>query len=626
MLTKRTILNRNFYTSGGEFKIKQVSIGHDETQNKTIVSIVIYGAHDFSKNGEFTLYRNLDDGEYFSETFKVETCTISGDETTLSFVYENFNTYYLRPSYIRKQTYCIDENIELEGTEFVFDIFKHICIKDRGKIDIKNELSCGDSLLDANCNGYILYDSRALYTQNIIKGTNERVFTLSNINSIYDSGSTHVLMYEGEAYKIFVPYSYSGYDNRTFMFVLDKETVDGEEEQDSFDLNRNFTITDCRFFDFNESNDEWFAHPNVTVREKKTSLNLQLPLSFDFNTNLYHDQLLEDYINDIKDNYVTKPLDYEKTMFTPVYYDNSNSIDLNSIRFNIFLRKRRFYEETMEWKLDVRPYGDSNETIPEDSVYWNSYTYSGCTSDTGCTLYSGCTANTGDLLGDLGFDDNDVLNQNKRLSKTFIRLLFFDKKDRNSQTLLYYSTIFINTSDLHSKYIRNITNNVKFNNNNVTEYVDNAIKEESLREQLQLSCNFTCFNKYNMNGSSEGYYLYLFPSLVNDPNLEDETNTGTTDNGKQIYMRVEFNHAKYGKTIPLIWRENSAPRNNYTDIDIKEGRTNISTNLAELYDDMYIPITIKYDSNRKSYVWFFSNVNEEDKNNPIFNMWEPKVR
>jgi hypothetical protein len=130
-----------------------------------------------------------------------------------------------------------------------------------------------------------------------------------------------------------------------------------------------------------------------------------------------------------------------------------------------------------------------------------------------------------------------------------------------------------------------------------------------------------------MNGSSEGYYLYLFPSLVNDPNLEDETNTGTMNNGKQIYMRVEFNHAKYGKTIPLIWRENKPPLVNYTDIDIKEGgRTNISTNLAELYDDMYIPITIKYDSNRKSYVWLFSNVNEEDKNNPIFNMWEPKVR
>jgi hypothetical protein len=70
MLTKRTILNRNFYTNGGEFKIKQVSISQDETQNKTIVSIEIDGACDFTKNGEFTLRRNLDDGEYFSETFK----------------------------------------------------------------------------------------------------------------------------------------------------------------------------------------------------------------------------------------------------------------------------------------------------------------------------------------------------------------------------------------------------------------------------------------------------------------------------------------------------------------------------------------------------------------------------
>ena len=46
------------------------------------------------------------------------------------------------------------------------------------------------------------------------------------------------------------------------------------------------------------------------------------------------------------------------------------------------------------------------------------------------------------------------------------------------------------------------------------------MENEKLREELQLSCNFTCYDKNNMSGSSEGYYLYLFPSLLDT--LEDD--------------------------------------------------------------------------------------------------------
>ena len=40
---------------------------------------------------------------------------------------------------------------------------------------------------------------------------------------------------------------------------------------------------------------------------------------------------------------------------------------------------------------------------------------------------------------------------------------------------------------------------------------------------------------------------------------------------------------------------------------------------------MYIPIKIKYCDDKKSYVWYFSGL-EEGKNNPTFNLWEPKIR
>ena len=38
----------------------------------------------------------------------------------------------------------------------------------------------------------------------------------------------------------------------------------------------------------------------------------------------------------------------------------------------------------------------------------------------------------------------------------------------------------------------------------------------------------------------KGFYLYLFPEYI----------------GKTIYMKVEFNHAGYGRTIPLVYIQN----------------------------------------------------------------------
>ena len=140
-------------------------------------------------------------------------------------------------------------------------------------------------------------------------------------------------------------------------------------------------------------------------------------------------------------------------MFVPC----CDNCEPKSLTFNIFLRQRHFFEDEMEWKLSS--YNNSTNTWEfDENAMWNSYTY--IENDSGYT-YDGYTKDTGDLLGDLGFDDNDVLNQNKRLAKTFIRLLFFDSKDRATQTLLFYSTIFINTTDKYSKLIKNITTHQK---------------------------------------------------------------------------------------------------------------------------------------------------------------------
>lgn len=621
MLIKHTITNRDFYKEYGKFVIISVAPVFDG--NDAYVLLHLNGQYDFSKTKRLRLRRQLDDGGNFNETFEVTSCTINKitDSTNVTIKYNNLLRYFLTPSAINSNvSYCCEDGSEYIGTQLTFEQTKHICIRDRGVVDIKQSLFCEENFTDLGenfCGGYVLYDNKILY--NVID--NE-----GNIMNI----TTHKLRCNDVEYDTFVPFSSRGYDNRTFMLIL-------HNDETTFNTSNDFIVRDCRFFE--EVGGEWQSHPNVFVHPLTDSINIEVPLSFDFSSGLFHDQLLEDHIEEIKDKFVTKQLDYEKTMFKPVYYNGENNeecYELNSINFNIFLRKRYFFEDSMEWKLASSAITEGVVEWYEDSnAYWNSYEYTG---GSGSFLYSSSTENTGDLLGDLGFDDNDVFNQNKRLGKTFIRLLFFDSKDRNTQSLLFYSTIFINTVDLYSKYMNNITLDT-FLPEGIEEYVDNYVTPSN----LQLSCNFSCFSKYNMSGSSEGYYLYLFPMLVEDGERE-------------IYMRVEFNHAKYGQTVPLVSLNH--PKKDYTKTVYYNvngrSRPKKMTDLTSLYNDMYIPIKIKYCNDKKAFVWYF-NFNEDwmknyigttenigknsegnyidknsevifDNNNPTFNLWEPKIR
>jgi hypothetical protein len=66
-----------------------------------------------------------------------------------------------------------------------------------------------------------------------------------------------------------------------------------------------------------------------------------------------------------------------------------------------------------------------------------------------------------------------------------------------------------------------------------------------LEENKRISSRFSIINKYATDTSSEGFYLYIFKQYAE--NLHP----------KPIYMRIEFNHAKVGRTIqfniPMKW-------------------------------------------------------------------------
>ena len=58
-----------------------------------------------------------------------------------------------------------------------------------------------------------------------------------------------------------------------------------------------------------------------------------------------------------------------------------------------------------------------------------------------------------DLLGLMHFDNNDVFYQKSRISKSFLRLSFYDSTDPQKQSLLATSTVFMNENSLYKKYI-----------------------------------------------------------------------------------------------------------------------------------------------------------------------------
>lgn len=151
--------------------------------------------------------------------------------------------------------------------------------------------------------------------------------------------------------------------------------------------------------------------------------------------------------------------------------------------------------------------------------------------------------------------------------------MFYDSMNPGNQNLLYYSTIFVDAGKLFGKYIKYIedtpyrsvvyetdeaseteTINVdKSKTNLVGIKVDREPYKDLLKddndnyftttdqvEELRLSCRFTVQDKYQSNASSDGFYLYLWK--------DNESGVIPSD----IYMKVEFNHAGYGRTIPFM--------------------------------------------------------------------------
>ena len=194
--------------------------------------------------------------------------------------------------------------------------------------------------------------------------------------------------------------------------------------------------------------------------------------------------------------------------------------------------------------------------------------------------------NSSNLIGYLGFTDDDIYNQKNRVKQSFIRLSFYDDDNPLTQNLLCYSTVFLDSGDLFGKYAKR------------KAWLDETSFEEDDEEyNVQINpivwsptaktdpcsavtCQLIVNDEYDMTRSGEGFNLYLFRE---DAPVENEV--------QNIYMKVEFNHAGLGRTVPLIfWRKD------------KDGKAETLT-MKNYLDNLYIPIEISLSD--RGYVYSF---------------------
>ena len=161
--------------------------------------------------------------------------------------------------------------------------------------------------------------------------------------------------------------------------------------------------------------------------------------------------------------------------------------------------------------------------------------------------------------------------------------------------------MFLDGSLLYGKYMNqtdeHYENNEGYtgNKNTIGVFFDSS-DNELAKERIDTSINIT--NEYDLTSCSEGFNIYLF---ADDVPLGNDVRT--------IYMKVEFNHAGNGKTIPLI-------------IWPKRGNTFWGLTIDNFLENLYIPIEIMEIDGK--YVYTINKGVFEDGNLKL-SLFEPKL-
>ena len=351
---------------------------------------------------------------------------------------------------------------------------------------------------------------------------------------------------------------------------------------------------------FGIENDYWNI-PTITFSSDEFRLGVE-----EAQSNAYVDNIIETAIPDI--------IDMERFKYSPVIMRVNEYELAKSITLDLHFR-RRDVVDNVESKVAQNgsyPIYSKGWFINEESgntIWWNGM---GTTDSEGKytdaeghafdqSLFNDFYDNSGktsDLLGYLGFTDDDVFYRKSKLSKSFVRLSFYTSTDPVSQKLLYYSTSFLDATTLFGKYMKQSMLKYEkygeFENTPIVFYDDNSVS-------ARVDCEINIENEFNNLASSEGFNLYLF--------ADDADKTDKGKDYRTIYMKVEFNHAGNGKTIPMVmWPKDDDAFRKIT--------------IDSFLHDLYIPVRVRYIDGK--FVYYFPTAKNENGKIRLI-LFEPKL-
>ena len=280
---------------------------------------------------------------------------------------------------------------------------------------------------------------------------------------------------------------------------------------------------------------------NYTFSFERPVVNINVPIVNTFETNLIQMELLNEYFVEAeKKKAINRITDIEKDVYYPCIPNNNSFSDVYTIKFNLHFREHR----GEDWLVENKSFWNGIEQLFDENDEPIEGTAKFVTNPQQLT-----NNNRSDLLSFLGFTNEDVHYQKNKLKKSFLRLMYFDSTNPANQNMIGYSTIFFDTGDMFAKYIKyNEEKNYVAVNMNKNQYGIYNVSEgktgirvnrESFNEKTRLSSQFVVKSKNTSKTSSEGFYLYIWKD-------------NSTPLPQDLYMKVEFNHAGYGRTIPFM--------------------------------------------------------------------------
>lgn len=441
-------------------------------------------------------------------------------------------------------------------------------------------------------------------------------------------------------------------DNQLDITTFTKNTIFGEKEitrELAFQQSSRPVSSDDYYNLFND----------LTLFCDATYFNVSLPLISNPGGNPLQDDLVErDFVQRKTEELINPIVDMEKDVYLPKFiygYHTGNTIHeyrenenkeyrgsitafkpIDEIRLNLHFRTRN--EET--WKVnDGYNLADTKDTL-DNWFVTDFYPYKGMLSNSSS---ANTLQETSDIVGLLYFTNDDIFYQKQKVGKSFVRLTFYDSPDPNTQSLLCNSCVFFDYHSMFKTYMDNSQKNINFyciageTNQGVkankisvkTELLNGATKTKdgtpAIDETRRVSSRLTIKNKYETTTSSEGFYLYIFREY--SENLRP----------KPIYMKVEFNHAGIGRTIPFTvpmkWKTGTTSPQIENPVsaltlanDLEEMKQGMP--LSRVRTQLYIPLYAVYDFKNKEYAYVFDErYAKVDKNGVVnLNLFELKVK